>query len=189
MKNYIKSNESSYLVYLDANNLYRQAMSEKLRVHGFKWVNDLSRFNQDFIINSSENSDIGYFLEEDVEYPKKLFSSYKYLAFLPERKKNRKSRKTCCGIEDKEKYIIHIIALKQTLNHGLIPKRVHRVIKFNQEAQLKLYMDMNTKPYIDMNSECQKGFFKLKNNSVFEKRMENVRKHRDIKLATTEEKK
>ena len=189
MKNYIKSIGSSYLIYLDANNLYRQTMSEKLPVNGFKWVNDLSRFNQDFIENSSENSDIGYFLEVDVEYPKKLFSSHKDLSFLPERKENRKSRKTCCGTEDKEKYVIHIIALKQTLNHGLILKRVHRVIIFNQEAQIKPYMDMNTKPYIDMNSECQKGFFKLKNNSVFEKTMENVRKHRDIKLATTEEKK
>ena len=102
MKNYIKSIESSYLIYLDANNLYRQAMSEKLRVHGFKWVNDLSRFNQDFIKNSSENSDIGYFLEVDAEYPKKLFSSYKDLSFLPERKKIEKAEKLAVVQETKK---------------------------------------------------------------------------------------
>ena len=189
MKNYIKSIESSYLIYLDANNLYRQTMSEKLPVNGFKWVNDLSRFNQDFIENSSENSDIGYFLEVDVEYPKKLFSSHKDLPFLPERKKLEKVEKLVCSIEDKEKYVIHIRALKQALNHGLVLKDVHRVIKFNQEAWLKPYIDMNTKLRKEAKSEFEKDFFKLMNNSVFEKTMENVRKHRDIKLATTEEKK
>ena len=94
MKNYDKSIESSYLMYLDANNLYGWAMSQKLPVNGFKWENDLSRFNEDFIKNYNENSDVGYFLEVDVEYPKKLFSSHKDLPFLPE-KKIRESRKTC----------------------------------------------------------------------------------------------
>ena len=84
MNNYDKSIESSYLMYLDANNLYGWAMSQKLPVNGFKWVNDLSRFNEDFIKNYNENSDIGYFLEVDVEYLKKLCSSHKDLPFLPE---------------------------------------------------------------------------------------------------------
>ena len=95
MKNYDKNIESSYLTYLDANNLYGWAMSQKLPVNGFKWENDLSRFNEDFIKNYNENSDIGYFFEVDVEYPKKLFGLHKDLRFLPERKKIRKSRKTC----------------------------------------------------------------------------------------------
>ena len=94
MKNYDKNIESSYLMYLDANNFYGREMSQKLPVNGFKWVNDLSTFNERFIENYNENSDIGYFLEVDVEYPKKLFSSHKDLPFLPEKKK-RKSRKTC----------------------------------------------------------------------------------------------
>ena len=84
MKNYDKSIESSYLMYLDANNLYGWAMSQKLPANDFKWVNNLSRFNQKFIKNYNENSDIGYFLDVDVEYPKNLFSSHKYLPFLPE---------------------------------------------------------------------------------------------------------
>ena len=188
MKNYNKNIESSYLMYLDANNLYGWAMSQKLPVNGFKWENDLSRFNEDFIKNYNENSDIGYFLEVDVEYPKKLFGSHKDLPFLPERKKLEKVEKLVCSIEDKEKYVIHIRALKQALNHGLILKDVHRVIKFNQEAWLKPYIDMNTKLRKEAKTDFEKDFFKLMNNSVFGKTMENVRKHRDIKLVTTEEK-
>ena len=145
MKNFDKSIDSSYLTYLDGNNLYGWTMSQKLPVNGFKWENDLSRFNERFIKNYNENSDIGYFLEVDVEYPKKLFGSHKDLPFLPERKKLEKVEKLVCSIEDKEKYVIHIRALKQALNHGLILKDVHRVIRFNQEACLKPYIDMNMK--------------------------------------------
>ena len=145
MKNYDKSIESSYLMYLDANNLYGWAMSKKLPVNGFKWENDLSRFNERFIKNYNENSDIGYFLEVDIDYPKELFNLHKDLPFLPERKKVEKVEKLICSIEDKEKYVIHIRALKQALNHGLKLKKVHRVIQFNQKAWLKPYIDMNTK--------------------------------------------
>ena len=87
MKNYNKKIESSYLMYLDANNLYGWAMSQKLPVNGFKWENDISRFNEYFIKNHDENSDEGYFLEVDIEYPKKLFDFHKDLPFLPHRKK------------------------------------------------------------------------------------------------------
>ena len=188
MKNYDKNIESSYLMYSDANNLYGWAMSQKLPVNGFRWVHDASRFNEDFIKNYNENSDVGYFLEVDIEYPKQLWSSHKDLPFLPERKKLEKVEKLVCSIEDKEKYVIHIRALKQALNHGLILKDVHRVIKFNQEAWLKPYIDMNTKLRKEAKNDFEKDFFKLMNNSVFGKIMENVRKHRDIKLVTTEEK-
>ena len=112
MKNYDKSIESSYLMYLDANNLYGWAMSKKLPVNGFKWENDLSRFNERFIKNYNENSDIGYFLEVDIDYPEKLFDLHKDLPFLPERKKVNKIEKLICSIEDKEKYVIHIRVLK-----------------------------------------------------------------------------
>ena len=104
----------------------------------------------------------------------------KIYRFYLKEKKLEKVEKLVCNIEDKEKYVIHIRALKQTLNHGLILKKIHRVIQFNEEGWLKPYIDMNT------NNEFEKDFFKLMNNSVFVKTMENVRKHRDIKLVTTE---
>ena len=158
MKNYDKSIESSYLMYLDANNLYGWAMSQKLPVNGFKWENDLSRFNENFIKNYNENSDVGYFLEVDIEYPKQLWSYHKDLPFLPERKKLGKVEKLVCSIEDKKIYIIHIRASKQALNHGLVLKYVHRVIKFNQEAWLKLYINMITKLRTESKNEFEKDF-------------------------------
>ena len=99
-------------MYLDANSLYGWAMSKKLPINGFKWENDLPRFNEDFINNYNENSDVGYFLEVDIEYTKKLWSYQKDLPFLPERKKLGKVEKLVCSIEDKEKHVIHIRALK-----------------------------------------------------------------------------
>ena len=77
MKNYDKSIESSYLMYLDSNNLQGWVLSQKLPVNGFKRKDDLSRFNADSIKRYNENSDIGYFLQVDVEQPKELFGSHK----------------------------------------------------------------------------------------------------------------
>ena len=188
MKNYDKNIESSYVEYLDANNLHRWAMSQKLAVKGFKWVKQkkLSKFNEEFIKKYDEDCNKGYFLESDIDYPKKLFSFHKDLSFLPERKKVEKLEKLICSIEDKEKYVIYIRALKQALNHGLIFKKVHRVIQFKQKAWLKAYVDMNTELRKKAKNEFEKGFFKLMNNSVFGKTMENVRNHRDIKLLTSD---
>ena len=112
------------LMYLDANNFYEWAMSQKLPVNGFKWVKNLSKFNEIFIRNYYENSDKGYFLEVDIDYPKQLFNLHKDLPFLPEREKVNKIEKLICNIEDKEKYVVHINVLKQALNHGLVLKKV-----------------------------------------------------------------
>ena len=145
-------------------------MSQKLPVNGFMWYNDyLSDFNEDFIKNYDENSDDGYFLEVDIEHPKTLWGSDKELPFLPERKKLEKVEKIVCSIEDKEKYVIHIRALKQALINGAKLKTVHRVIKSQQKAWLKSYIDMNTKLRKEAKNEFEKDFFKLINNSVFGK--------------------
>ena len=186
MNDYDKNIESSYIEFLDANNLYGWAMSQKLPVNGFKWVKKLSQFNEDFIKKYDQNSNTGYFIEVDVEYPKNLFSLHNDLPFLLERKKIRRVEKLICSIEDKERYVIHIRALKQALNHGLKLKKVHRVIQFNQKAWLKPYIDINTKFRIEAKNEFEKDFFKLMNNYVFRKTMENVRNHRDIKLVTSD---
>ena len=155
-KNFDKDIISSYQTYLDANNLYGWAMSQKLPINGFKWVKKLSRFNERFVKNYNENSDIGYFLEVGIDYPKELFNLRKYLPFLSERKKVDKCEKLICSIQDKEKYVVHIRGLKQALNHDLKLKKVHRVIKFNQRAWLKPYVDMNTKKRMEAKTEFEK---------------------------------
>ena len=124
----------------------------------------------------------------DIEYPEQLWSSHKDLPFLPVGRKLEKVEKLVCSIEDNEKYAINIRALKQALNHRLILKDVHRVIKFNQEEWLKPYINMNTKLRKEAKNEFEKDFLKPMNNCVFGKTMENVRKHRDIKLVTIKEK-
>ena len=118
-------------------------MSQKLSVNGFIWYNDhLLDLNEDFIKSYNENSDEGYFVEVDIEYPKQLWSSHKDVPFLPERRKLEKVGKLVCSIEDREKYVIHIRTLKQALNNRLNLKEVHRIIKFQQKAWLKPYIDM-----------------------------------------------
>ena len=97
----IKNIESSYIEYLDAINLYGWAMSQKRPTNGFKWVEDLSQFNESFIKNYDENSDIGYFLEVDVDYLKRFFNVHKDLPFLPKTEKVNKGEKLICSIEDK----------------------------------------------------------------------------------------
>ena len=118
MKNYDKNKESSYVQYLDVNNLYGWAMSQKLPVNGFKWV-DTSEINEEFIKNYNENNDKGYILEEDVKYPKKLHDLHSDLPFLSKRMKIDKCKKLVCNLYNKKKYVVHIKSLKQALNHGL----------------------------------------------------------------------
>ena len=121
MKNYDKNEESLYLIfqYLDANNLYGWAMSQKLPLNGFKWLEDTLGINEEFIKNYDENNNKGYILEVDVKYPKKLHDLHSDLPFLPKRMKIDKCKKLVCNLRNKKKYVAHIKSLKQALNHGL----------------------------------------------------------------------
>ena len=129
-----------------------------------------------------KNSGKGYIPEVDVDYPSKLHKLHSDMQFLREGMKIDKTQKLVCNFRDKKKYFVHISILKQALNHELKLKKVHRVIEFNQEAWLKKYIDMNTELRKKASNDFEKDFFKLMNNAVFGKTMENARKHRDIKL-------
>ena len=102
MKNYDKNITSSYLTYLDANNLYGWAMSQNLPLNGFEWVEDISQFKEDFIKHYDQSSDKGYFPDLDVEYPKNLFNLQGDLPFLPERKKIGKFNNLVCDFHYKK---------------------------------------------------------------------------------------
>ena len=124
----------------------------------------------------------------DVKYPKRLHELHCDLPFLSERMEVNKCKKLVCNLFNKKKDVVHINALKQALNHGLKLKKIHRVIEFNHKEWLKPYIDMNTELRKVAKNDFEKGLFKLMNNSVFGKTMENIRKHRDIKLVTTDKK-
>ena len=138
------------------------------------------KFNKDFIKNYDEDIDKGHILDVDVKYAKRLHDLHRdYHSYQKEW--------NVCNQYDKSNYVVHIRSLKQALDHGIILKKVHKVLQFNQEAWLKEYVDMN----IELRKQGKnfgKDFFKLINNSVSGKTMENVRKHRDIKLLTTDKK-
>ena len=187
MKGYNNNEESSYIQYLDTNNLYGWAMSKKLPTNGFKWI-DNNEINENFIKNYNENDTKGYIFEVDVEYPKRLHELHSDLPFLSERMEVNKCKKLICNLFNKKKYVAHINTLKQALNHGLKLEKIHSVIEFNQEAWLKPYIDMNTELRKEAKNDFEKDLFKLMNNSVFEKTMENIRKHRDIKIVKTDKK-
>ena len=110
-----------------------------------------------------------------------------YRSYLKEMEIN-KFKKLVCNLYNKKKYVVHINSLKQALNHGLKFKKIHRIIEFNQEAWLKPYIDMNTELRKLARNDFEKDLFKLMNNLISGKTMENIRKHRDINLVTTDKK-
>ena len=173
-------------MYVDANNFYGWAMSKKLPVDGFKWVDDLSMFTEDFIRSYNDEGDVGYLLVVDIEYPITLGMLHSDLPSLPEKMKINKCPKLVCNVTDKENYSIYVVALKQTLNHGLVLNKVHSVISFRQEAWLKPYIDLKTELRKNAKNEFEKDFYKLKINSIYSKTVQNDRKHRDVKLVTAE---
>ena len=198
MKSYDDKKSSKHIAYLDANFLYGWAMSQNLPYGGFNWIEP-----EDFKLeNVRNNSKKGHILEVDLEYPKELHdlhNEYPYCAeqivvkseMLSEYSKTVGYKHGVkCGdttkliptLYNKEKYIIHERNLKQAIDAGLILKKIHRVLEFKQKPWMKKYIDFNTEKRKIAKNDFEKNFFKLMNNSVFGKTMENVRKRMNVKL-------
>ena len=177
-------NESTkYLQYLDANNLYGWAMSQPLPTGGFRWV----EVKPNEIGKLVKRKDKGCLLVVDVRYPKELHDSHNDLPFMCERLKIGGVEKLIPNLFDKKRYVIHIRVLNQALSRGLVLERIHRTIEFNQSPWMKGYIDFNTQLRTKATNDFEKDFYKLMNNSVFGKTMENIRNHRNIKLVTNKE--
>ncbi|KAF0718937.1 Uncharacterized protein FWK35_00026527, partial [Aphis craccivora] len=189
---YDASKPESWIDYLDATNLYGWAKSRSMPKDGFGWFNDdLSVENiLNLLDGMNETSEVGWALEVDVEYPKSLHDDHNDLPYLAERitPPGSKIKKLVANLQYKNNYVVHYMALKQAIKAELILKKVHRVLKFNQSPWLAKYIELNTNMRKNAENDFEKDFFKLMNNAVFGKTMENVRNRINMKLVSDEKK-
>ena len=188
MKDFNIKKPSKYLMYLDANNLYGWAMSQKLPVHSFKWMSNKeieNIFNNQIVQVWKKTPCI---LEVDLEYPEELHDLHNDYPLCPERVECDKGvKKLIPNLRNKNNYVVHYKTLIQYLNLGMELKKIHRGIKFIECDFLKPYIDKNTNLRTQAKNNFEKDFFKLMNNSVFGKTMENIRNRVNVKLVDTGE--
>ena len=190
LPNFDPSKPSTFITYEDVNNLYGWAMSQKLPTGNFKWLTqqEISTFIKKFFNNQIDlESNIGYTLEVDIDYPKELHDEHDDLPFLSENIKINKTTKLTPNLNNKRHYVLNIKSLHQALKHGLKLVKIHRIISYDQSDWLKSYIDENSKRRAKSANDFEKNFFKLMNNVIYGKTMENVRKRVNIKFCTNEE--
>ena len=207
MKEYDDKAPSKYIMYLDANNLYGWAMSQYLPTGGFRWMTQ-KQIDKTNLALYKEDSKKGLILEVDLKYPNKLHNLHNDYPLAPEKVKVTENMLSdyCKRIADKysistglvhkliptlskkEKYVLHYRNLQLYIKLGLKVSKVHRVLEFDQSPWLKQYIDYNTEKRKNAKNDFEKDFFKLMNNSVFGKTMENIRKRVDVRLVTDEKK-
>ena len=207
MREYNENEPSKYIMYLDANNLYGWAMSQYLPTGGLKWLTE-KQINKINLAKYNEDSNKGLILEVDLKYPKELHDLHNDYPLGAEKvkvvddmlsaycKKIQNKFNISTGLVhkliptlcDKEKYVLHYRNLQLYLDLGLEVNKVHRVLEFNQSPWLKHNIQFNTQKRPQAKNSFEKDFFKLMNNLVFGKTMENVRKRVDVKLITDEKK-
>ena len=199
---YVKSDENNTVLCVDATNLYGYSMSQLLPYdememwhrHADKYLNWL-----DEILNTPDDSEIGYFLEVDLKYPDNIKQKTKYYPFCPEDKKidpNKyneytnsiksgnytKSKKLICDWTDKKKYLIHYRMLKFYVRHDMVVEKIHEIISFKQSKWLESFVSFNTQKRNKAKNDFEKDFFKLLVNAVFGKFLENVRNRLNLEL-------
>ena len=205
LDDYDDTKPTNYLMYWDANNLYGWAMSKKMPEKNFDWMTEeqLERFD---VMQVPDDADTGYILEVDLEYPEELHDLHNDYPLAPESLviehenlsphtqhlkekldvKGRPHKKLIPNLRNKTKYVIHYAALKQCLQLGMKLKRLHRGIEFHQSFWLRKYISLNTEKRKQARNAFEKDFFKLLNNSIFGKTMENMRGRIKFDLAHTE---
>ena len=207
MKEYNDKLQSKFITYLYSNNLYGWAMSQYLPTGGFKWMTQ-KQIDKIDLAKYKEDNKKGLILEVDSEYPKELHNLHNDYPVGPEKvkvtgdmlsdycKNIAEKYKISTGLvhkliptlNNKEKYVLHYRNLQLYTDLGLKITKIHRVLEFNQSPWLKQYIDFNTEKRKNAKNAFEKDFFKLMNNSVFGKTMENIRKRVDVRLVTDEKK-
>jgi hypothetical protein len=173
---YDDNKPTKYINYLDANNLYGWAMSNPLPTSGFKWMEEKELSNW---------RDIPCTVEVDLEYSKELHDAHNEYPLAAEKLVINKVEKLIPNLNDKTKYVVNHRALKCYENHGIRVTKVHRGIQYQEKPSMRKYIDLNTKLRASAKNAFEKDFFKLMNNSVFGKTLENVRNRVNIRLVTS----
>ena len=179
MQKYDPNLKSSFIVYLDANNLYGWAMSKPLPVGKFEWMTEEELENWERFV---EEEGVGCILEVDLEYPAELHDFHNDFPLAPEKLTLGKVEKLTQNLRDKEAMVLHGKNLQLYLSLGMKLKLIRRGLKFKEKDFMKCYIDKNTSLRSQAKNDFEKELFKLMNNSVFGKTMENVRKRVSIEL-------
>lgn len=131
------------------------------------------------------DGETGYILEVDVDYPSDLHNLHNDLPFLPEKFRCGQTEKLVATLLPKEKYVVHLKNLQQAMKHGVVLKKIHRVLAFHQSAWMAPYIELNNKRRAEYTSKSKRDLCKLMNNAVFGKTIENITKRRKIYLCST----
>ena len=179
-------------------------MSEYLPYGGFKWVK-VNNESVNRVLNKTDNSLHGYLLDVDLNYPENLHDTHNDLQMAPEKIKVTEEMLSPIQVEiknnydikvgeinkltpnlySKKNYVLHYRNIKYYLSQGLILKKVHRILEFKQSPCMKPYIDFNTQKRMEETNEADKNLFKLLNNAVYGKTMENMRKRMKIRIIKT----
>ena len=193
---FIKSNEKEKILYIDANNIYDHSMSQPLTFDGIKFDQNIKLED---ILNTPDDSDIGYFVEANLKYPDSIKEKTKSLPFAPVNKKfisdifndylreikrdtYTQTQKLICDWSDKKNYLVHYGMLKFYVRHGMIVDKVHDIISFKQSKWLEKYINFNTQKRNQAVNDFEKDLYKLLNNAFYGKTMENVRSRLKFKF-------
>ena len=206
MKDYNPKDPSSYIMYLDANNLSGWAMSQPLPVGNYEWEK-AEDFNEDCIRNLKHDVNKGFIFDCDLDVPEELHDYFNEYPLAPESRLGEYSplmiekykivhdkapestvKKLIPNLYNKTNYVLHFRNLQLYLSLGMKLKKVNKVLSFREEAFLNKYIQFNTTKRAQTTNDYEKDLFKLMNNSVFGKTMENVAKRIEVKLITDEKK-